>query len=150
MERSVPPTTGINAAADWIESEFSTTYSDACGGCLEVKRDAFIDPPVPARRPHHQPQLTNFYGPPPRHRSPPESTRNVKSFTGHYDSRQLRQLQHPRPAAPGANDDASVTSVSLNPPRPLQLNSPTIIFLGRSRRRTRPNAKPSFPKLAKS
>ncbi|HZD31085.1 MAG TPA: peptidase M28, partial [Candidatus Angelobacter sp.] len=32
---------GINAAAEWIKSELES-YSKACGGCLEVKTDEFI------------------------------------------------------------------------------------------------------------
>jgi len=38
MDTDLPPGTGVTAAADWIYSEFER-YSQACGGCLEVKRD---------------------------------------------------------------------------------------------------------------
>jgi acetylornithine deacetylase/succinyl-diaminopimelate desuccinylase-like protein len=43
METSLPPGQGINAAADWVESEFQA-ISAACGGCLQVKRDSFVEP----------------------------------------------------------------------------------------------------------
>src|SRR5580704_8518004 len=36
---------GIGAARDWIKSEFER-YSKECGGCLDVKVDAFIQQPV--------------------------------------------------------------------------------------------------------
>ena len=42
--------TGVLAASDWVFAEF-TRISAACGNCLEVKRDDFIEPPqvaVPA------------------------------------------------------------------------------------------------------
>jgi len=36
--------TGILAASEWIEAQFKV-YSAACGGCLEVKVDDFIEQP---------------------------------------------------------------------------------------------------------
>jgi hypothetical protein len=62
MDTDLPPGTGINAAADWIESEFKR-YSEACGGCLEVKRDEFIEPAGtgPAARITKPTKLTNVY-----------------------------------------------------------------------------------------
>ena len=33
---------GIGAAREWIKSEFER-YSQACGGCLEVKTDSFLE-----------------------------------------------------------------------------------------------------------
>ena len=44
METDLPPGTGVTAAADWIFAEY-THISGACGGCLEVKRDEFVETP---------------------------------------------------------------------------------------------------------
>src|ERR1700685_919311 len=43
MDTGPPGGPGAAAAGDWIFAEF-TRISDACGGCLEVKRDDFIEP----------------------------------------------------------------------------------------------------------
>lgn len=45
MDPGLPPSQGINAAADWIESQFRAISAD-CGGCLEVKRDSFVQQPT--------------------------------------------------------------------------------------------------------
>src|SRR5580698_7007967 len=44
MDTDLPKGQGVSAAADWIESELKR-YSEECGGCLEVKRDTFTEPP---------------------------------------------------------------------------------------------------------
>src|SRR6185437_11174693 len=44
MDKDLPKGVGINAAADWIESQLQE-YSRACGGCLEVRRDTFTQSP---------------------------------------------------------------------------------------------------------
>lgn len=44
MEPDLPSGQGVSAAADWIEGELKGD-SQACGGCLEVKRDTFTEPP---------------------------------------------------------------------------------------------------------
>ena len=49
---------GINAAAEWIKSEFES-YSNACSGCLEVKTDEFIQDP--GNRIPKPTKLTNVY-----------------------------------------------------------------------------------------
>ncbi|HEY1995062.1 MAG TPA: M28 family peptidase, partial [Edaphobacter sp.] len=117
METDLPPGTGINAAADWIESEFKR-YSDACGGCLEVKRDEFIEPPGtgPAARITKPTKLTNVYAIL-RGTDPAQANRKV-IVTGHYDSRNSDNFNTHDPA-PGANDDASGTAVSLESARVL-------------------------------
>ena len=43
METDLAPGTGINAAADWVASEFER-ISASCGDCLEVRRDEFTEP----------------------------------------------------------------------------------------------------------
>ena len=47
MDKDLPPNTGVTAAADWIFSEY-TRISEQCGGCLEVKRDDYVEPAVNA------------------------------------------------------------------------------------------------------
>src|SRR5882762_10076626 len=42
MNTDMPAGQGIAAAADWIASEFES-ISKQCGGCLEVKRDEFVE-----------------------------------------------------------------------------------------------------------
>jgi Peptidase family M28 len=129
METDLPPGTGINAAADWIESEFKR-YSEACGGCLEVKRDEFVEPAGtgPAARITKPTKLTNVYAIL-RGTDPAQANRMVL-VTGHYDSRNSDNFNTHDPA-PGANDDASGTAVSIESARVLsKLKFPsTIIFL---------------------
>ena len=43
MDTELPQGQGILPAADWITSEFEA-ISKECGGCLEVKRDEFVQP----------------------------------------------------------------------------------------------------------
>ena len=116
---------GIIPAREWIRSEFER-YSRACGGCLEVKTDTFIQPtgdrvPKPT-------ELANVYAVL-RGTDAAESKRIVL-VTGHYDSRNSDN-DNTTDAAPGANDDASGTAVSLECARVLsRLKFPaTIIFL---------------------
>ena len=44
-ESNLPAGTGVLAAADWLKSQFGS-YSQACGGCLEVKEDSFVEQPL--------------------------------------------------------------------------------------------------------
>jgi hypothetical protein len=150
MDTDLPPGTGINAAADWIESEFKR-YSDACGGCLEVKRDEFIEPPGtgPAARITKPTKLTNIYAIL-RGTDPAQANRKVV-VTGHYDSRNSDNFNTHDPA-PGANDDASGTAVSLESARVLsKLKFPsTIIFLTVAGEEQGLDGSRHFAKLAKS
>ncbi len=50
-EESVKAGKGVGAAREWIKSEFER-YSKDCGGCLEVKTDAFIEQPRTASGTH--------------------------------------------------------------------------------------------------
>jgi hypothetical protein len=129
MDTDLKPGTGINAAADWIESEFKR-YSEACGGCLEVKRDEFVEPGsnAPASRITKPTKLTNVYAI--LRGTDPAQANRVVLVTGHYDSRNSDNFNTHDPA-PGANDDASGTAVSLESARVLsKLKFPsTIIFL---------------------
>ena len=116
---------GAVAAANWIRQEFER-YSQACGGCLQVKTDSFVQP-VSRRVPTPTP-LTNVYAV--LEGSDPENAKRIYLVTGHYDSRNSDNNNFTDPA-PGANDDASGTAVSLECARVLsQYKFPaTLIFL---------------------
>src|SRR5882757_2264346 len=116
---------GIGAAREWIKSEFES-YSRACGGCLEVKTDSFTENPT--ERIPKPTVITNVYAV--LKGTDPENAKRIVLVTGHYDSRNSDTFDAVG-AAPGANDDASGTSVSLECARVLsKLKFPvTIIFL---------------------
>jgi len=116
---------GVTAAAKWIQSELES-YSKACGGCLQVKTDSFIQP-VATRVPTPTP-LTNVYAVLPG--TDPENAKRIFLVTGHYDSRNSEN-NNTRDPAPGANDDGSGTAVSMECARVLsQYKFPTtLIFL---------------------
>ncbi len=116
---------GIGAAREWIKGQFES-YSRDCGGCLEVKNDGFRQPP--SSRVPQETTLTNVYAV--LKGTDPENSHRIVLVTGHYDSRNSDTLDAVG-AAPGANDDASGTSVSLECARVLsKLKFPaTIIFL---------------------
>jgi hypothetical protein len=116
---------GIGAAREWIKSEYER-YSKACGGCLEVKVDSFIQQPM--ERVSVATPLTNVYAV--LKGTDPTAATHVVLVTGHYDSRNSDNSDTAKDA-PGANDDASGTAVSLECARVLsKLRFPgTIIFL---------------------
>jgi hypothetical protein len=135
---------GVVAAQEWIKSEFER-YSQACGGCLEVKTDSFIQPK--GGRITADTEMTNVYAV--LRGTDPELSKKIYLVTGHFDSIAFQ----PRPAntggapdptaaaglgpmaldafAPGANDDASGTAVSIECARVLSKHKfpATIIFL---------------------
>ncbi len=119
------PTRGIGAARRWIKQELDSYAADA-GGRLVVEEDSFIQPAggriaAPTR-------LVNLVAILPGDR--PESRDRWLVVSGHYDS-------IPRPAsdvtldAPGANDDASGTAVSLELARVMSKHhfDATLVFL---------------------
>jgi hypothetical protein len=116
---------GVTAAAKWIQEELES-YSKACGGCLQVKTDSFTQP-VGSRVPTPTP-LTNVYAILPG--TDAENAKRMYLVTGHYDSRNSDTLNTKDPA-PGANDDASGTAVSLECARVLSQHKfpATLIFL---------------------
>ncbi len=116
---------GIGAAREWIKAEF-TRYSTQCGGCLEVKTDEFTQPT--SDRVPQPTQIVNVYAV--LKGTDPESAKRVVLVTGHYDSRNSEN-NDVKADAPGANDDASGTAVSLECARVLsQLKFPaTLVFL---------------------
>lgn len=124
MDKDLPQGVGINAAADWIESQLQE-YSRGCGGCLEVKRDTFTE--SPQQRIPRPTVITNIYAV--LHGLDPEQAKRVYLVTGHYDSRASDVLDSRAPA-PGANDDASGVAVSLECARVLSTLKPaaTLVF----------------------
>jgi len=146
MTTDLPAGQGINAAADWIESEFKR-YSNACGGCLEVRRDTFTESPQ-SRIP--QPTtITNVYAI--LRGSDPAQVKRMYLVTGHYDSRDTDVLDT-HGFAPGANDDASGVAVSLECARVLsKLKLPaTIVFVAVAGEEQVLNGSRHLAKLAKS
>jgi hypothetical protein len=116
---------GINAAANWIEDEFHR-YSSQCGDCLDVRTDQFIQ--QPAARVPQPTSITNVYAI--LKGTDPANAKRIYVMTGHYDSRNS-DANDAKGAAPGANDDASGTAVSLECARVLSKHRfpATIIFL---------------------
>ncbi len=129
MDTDLPPGTGVTAAADWIFAEF-TRISQACGGCLEVKRDDYMEPanPAPLSRVKRETRVQNIYAVL-KGTDPAQAARRVL-VSGHYDSRNSDNFNTHDPA-PGANDDASGAAVSIESARMLsKLRFPsTIVFL---------------------
>jgi len=117
------PNRGIGAARDWIFQEF-VKISKACGGCLDVQKEAFVQPK--ANRIPEPTTLTNVF-------AILNGTTDAKRYyvvSGHYDS----MCTSPTDAkcdAPGANDDASGTAVSLELARVMSKRrfDATIVFM---------------------
>jgi hypothetical protein len=137
---------GIIAARDWIKSEFEK-YSKACGGCLEVKLDTFIEPA--GNRIPKPTELNNVYAV--MRGTSEQSPQPIYVVTGHYDSRNSDTLNI-TDAAPGANDDASGTAVSLECARVLSQHKfpSTIIFLTVAGEEQGLNGAKHFAKMAKT
>jgi hypothetical protein len=132
VETDLPPGTGVLAASDWIKAQFEG-YSKACGNCLEVKVDDFVEQPptgtAAARARIVKPtEIRNIYAI--LHGSDPAQAKRIYLVTGHYDTRETDVMDAHSPA-PGANDDSSGTAVSLESARILsQYKFPaTIIFV---------------------
>ena len=148
-EESIKAGKGIGAARDWIKSEFER-YSKDCGGCLEVKTDAFIE--QPQDRIKTPTQITNVYAV--LRGSDPAQASRIVLVTGHYDSRNSDTFNGTDPA-PGANDDGSGTAVSLECARVLSKASTgvkfpaTIIFLTVAGEEQGLNGSKHFAQMAK-
>lgn len=121
------PTRGIGAARDWLYEQFQQ-YGKDCGGCLDVQKQAFTqaaNPPPRGRFPEAT-VLTNVFA---TLRGTTDPDR-VYVVSGHYDS----MCTSPTDAkcdAPGANDDASGTAVSLELARIMSKRKfdATIVFM---------------------
>ncbi len=116
---------GIAAAREWIKQEFQR-IADDCHGCLQVETDEFTQPV--SDRISKPTQIVNVYAV--QRGTDPEQAKRIFLVTGHYDSRNSDGMDITKPA-PGANDDASGTCVSLESARVLsKLKFPaTIIYL---------------------
>ena len=116
---------GIAAAAEWIRSEFQR-YSSECGNCLEVKTDEFVQ--QPGTRVPKPTKLVNVYAV--LRGTNSTNAGRIYVVSGHYDSRDSDAMDATG-NAPGANDDASGTAVSLECARVLSKHRfpATIIFL---------------------
>lgn len=116
---------GIVAAREWIKSEFER-YAKACGGCLEVSLETFTQ--AAGRRIPAPTEIGNVLAV--LRGNDAKSAERIYLVTGHYDS-MPSDVMDPKSAAPGANDDASGTAVSLECARVLsRMKFPaTIIFL---------------------
>jgi peptidase M28-like protein len=136
---------GIGAAREWIKSEFER-YSQQCGGCLEVKTDSFTE--QPADRIPKPTVITNVYAV--LKGTDPESAKRIVLVTGHYDSRNSDTFDV-NGDAPGANDDASGTAVSLECARVLSQHKfpAAIIFLTVAGEEQGLNGSKHFAQMAK-
>lgn len=117
------PTRGIGAARDWIYQEFVKISKD-CGGCLDVQKEAFVQPK--ANRFPEPTTLTNVFA----ILNGKTDAKRYYVVSGHYDS----MCSSPTDAkcdAPGANDDASGTAVSIELARVMSKRSfdATIVFM---------------------
>ncbi|ADW70414.1 M20/M25/M40 family metallo-hydrolase [Granulicella tundricola] len=148
--KDLPAGTGVTAAADWIFAEF-TRISAACGNCLEVKRDDFIEPAAtgPNGRIKQDTRIQNIYAVLPG-TDPAQKARRVL-VTGHYDSR-VTDVMDTHTPAPGANDDASGVAVSIESARVLsKLKFPaTIVFVAVAGEEQGLNGSRHLAKLAKA
>ena len=118
---------GVGAAREWIKSQLES-YSKACGGCLEVKTDTFTQ--EAGGRVPQPTELVNVYAV--MKGTDPEAAKHIVLVTGHYDSiPSFKDWGNFDINAPGANDDASGTAVSLECARVLSQGKfpGTIIFL---------------------
>ncbi len=132
LETDLPPGTGILAASDWIKAQFES-YSKACGGCLEVKVDSFIEPPAAGLAAYRSrivkpTPIRNVYAI--LRGTDPTEAKRMYLVTGHYDTRETDVMDTHNPA-PGANDDSSGTAVSLESARILSQHKfpATIVFV---------------------
>ena len=144
-EASLKAGKGIGAAREWIKGEFER-YSKDCGGCLEVKTDAFTE--QPGDRIKKPTEITNVYAV--LRGADPQQANRIVLVTGHYDSRNSDTFNGTYPA-PGANDDGSGTAVSLECARVLSKYKfpATIIFLTVAGEEQGLNGSKHFAQMAK-
>jgi hypothetical protein len=141
-------TQGIVAARNWIKSEFERISSD-CNGCLEVKADTFVEQPKgPKDRITKPTEIQNVYAI--LKGTDPAQAKRIYLVTGHYDSRNSSN-ENSTDSAPGANDDGSGTTVSLECARVLSKHKfpATIIFLTVAGEEQGLNGSTHFAKMAK-
>ena len=113
LSDTVSPTRGIGASRRWIFDEF-TRISRECGGCLEVQYISEVIPGNPQSRIPVDTRVVNVVA---IQRGQTDPGRYVL-VQGHYDSR-VTDVMNATADAPGANDDASGTSVAIEAARVL-------------------------------
>jgi hypothetical protein len=139
---------GIVAARNWIKAEFAKISAE-CNGCLEVKTDTFIEQPKgPNDRIKKPTEIQNVYAI--LKGTDPAQANRIYLVTGHYDSRNSSNENSTNPA-PGANDDGSGTTVSLECARVVSKHKfpATIIFLTVAGEEQGLNGSTHFAKMAK-
>ena len=117
------PTRGNGAARDWLYAEFQKISAE-CGGCLDVQKQSFTQPR--SQRIPEPTTLTNVY-------AVLKGTADPTRFyvvSGHYDS-MCGSATNATCDAPGANDDASGTAVSIELARVMSKRKfdATIVFM---------------------
>jgi hypothetical protein len=149
-DKDLPANTGVLAAADYIKATFEE-YSKACGGCLEVKTDDFIQAgsKAPGSRIPVDARLVNVYAV--LKGTDPAQAKRIYLVTGHYDTR-VTSMMNTHDFSPGANDDTSGTSVSMECARVLSKHkfAATIIFLTVPGEEQGLNGSAHFAKMARS
>lgn len=117
MDTDLPAGHGLLPAAAWVESQFQA-ISATCGGCLEVKRDEFVEEPAAEGKPKNrfarETKMVNVYAI--LHGTSTDKAAPWTLVTGHMDSR-VNDVMDSHADAPGANDDASGVAVSLESAR---------------------------------
>jgi len=136
---------GIKAAREWIRDEFQR-YSAACGNCMKVDIVNYTQQPAP--RVPNATDIGDVYAMLPG--TDPIESKHIYLVTGHYDTRNSDTLDY-KGDAPGANDDTSGTSVSMECARILSQHRfpATIIFLTVAGEEQGLNGSDYFAKYAK-
>src|SRR5438874_10155542 len=106
LSRTDSETQGIGAARRWIKSELEACGT-AAGDRLRVEFDSFIQ--QPQRRVPQPVEIVNVVATLPGATAP----NRVYVVSGHYDSIPGGDYSDTQAQAPGANDDASGTAVSM-------------------------------------
>ena len=89
-ETDLKPGTGVLAAADWIKAQYES-YSQACGGCMQVQFDEFtqqVEPGFNGSKPRitKPTLLRNVYAI--LKGTDPVASKRIYLVTGHYDTRE--------------------------------------------------------------
>ena len=128
LSSQTDPNRGIGAARDWIYGEFQRISTD-CGDCLQVEKQTFTQAAIPPPRGRYPQEavLTNVYAVLKGTTDPDR----VYVVSGHYDSMCNQNATDITCDAPGANDDASGTAVSIELARVMSKRKfdATIIFM---------------------
>jgi uncharacterized protein YndB with AHSA1/START domain len=105
LSRTDSDTVGIGAARRWIKAQLEEC-ARASGGRMKVEFDSFVQ--QPGRRVPKPVEIVNVVATLPG----TQPANRVYVVSGHYDS-MPSNVMDPETAAPGANDDASGTAVSM-------------------------------------